>query len=902
MFSSQHNRLFVFYSIFLIFTFTPLTTVQAQSTDIRYVKVNFDSDTCTTISGALFKLSRQIGVNIIYGNAFSGGHSFKRVIVKNTTVEATIRAISPPDIDLNIFLRNGEIILSKDISPVRLTGKVFDVNTNEVLIDAVVTTYRQGDTNTYNTGSQGEFSFVLERGEYKVQAVYLGYRTMEVTLQVRQKKNLQDFPLTPIPGSTMLSYVDIIDSTEKDNSQLLKQPEGSLQLRGLNKLLIPAPGGQNDLMQSIAENAGVLTGVDGLGGIQVRGGNSDQNLMLLDDVPVYNPSHALGIYSIFNTDAIKSAQLWKGDFPSRYGGRASSVIDIRTRDGNSKKISGGGNINLIGASVFIEGPLPKQKNKGSFAISARHSLIQPWANRFAPDSNILNISFDQLRYKFYDGNIKINQKFGEKNKISASFYLSGDQFSSPFSQKVTNPLGYYYQNQDTLASNWGNTISSIRWWHAWNNHLFANTTISYSHFHYQSHLRHITDKYDVNGRVTPISDYAQIYQSDIRDLAIRGDFSHTVGKTVNTSFGYSTIYHIFKPGALSINYLLPGQDSLIIDSLTNTLSKNRDYEAVESEVYGEATWLITPQWNCTAGVNASWFVTDNTVYKAFSPRLKLLHGPAIKTGWAQWIAYRQMVQYMHQIGSFNIGLPFELWVPSTQKVKPELVRQLSVGTKWSDTTWSVTAELYYKKMYNALVLMSSSRTLAAGGAEDGSGWEDRIARGQGMSKGFELVIAKKKGISQGYISYTLSKTERQFDDLNLGRSFPFQFDRPHNLKVFLLRDIKPWLNISAHWTYMSGNPITLALSKYTQNNTVIYYYKELNGHRLRPSHRLDVAANFSYIHKDKFSHKLQIGIYNLYNRYNPFYLITDAQSGQPNRAIEYTLLPITPTLRYALIF
>lgn len=864
--------------------------------------MNFDSDTCTTASGALFKLSRQIGVNITYGNILSGYHSFNRVVVKNTTVSATIRAILTDKIDVNILLRNGEIILSKDVSPVYLTGKILDDHSGEVLVDAIVTVFANGNDKIADySGPQGEFSFVLERGDYSVKAVCVGYNVRTVTLTVQQN-SAYTFRLIPLPGGLMLDSVDVSDSTQQDKLYFLKQSEGSHQLRVINKLLIPAPGGQNDLMQSIAENAGVLTGVDGLGGIQVRGGNNDQNLMLLDDVPVYNPSHALGIYSIFNTDAIKSAQLWKGDFPSRYGGRAASVIDIRTKDGNTQKISGGGNINLIGVSAFIEGPLPKQKNKGSFVVSARHSLIQPWANRFTPDSNILNISFDRPRYKFYDGSIKINQNFGEKNRVSASFYLSGDQFFSPLSQKVTTPLGYYYQNQDTVASNWGNTLSSLRWWHTWNNHLFANTTLSYSHFQYQSRLRHITNKYDDQGRITPISDYAQLYQSDIRDLAIRGDFKNTVGKKLETNFGYSTIYHIFKPGTLSINYLLPGQDSLVIDSLTNTLSKNKDYEAIETEVYGEAIWQIAPKWNCTAGLNNSWFATDNTWYKAFSPRLKLLHGPTTETGWAQWISYRQMVQYMHQIGSFNIGLPFELWVPSTQRVKPERVRQLSVGAKWHDKTWSVTAEVYYKKMYNALVLLSSNRTLTAGGAEDGSGWEDRIAKGKGMSKGFELMIAKRTGITQGHMAYTLSRSERQFDDLNLGHPFPSQFDRPHSFKLFLLRDIKSWLNISAHWTYMSGNPITLALSKYTQNNTVIYYYKELNGHRLRPSHRLDVAFNFSYIHKDKFSHKLQIGIYNLYNRYNPFYLIVDAQSGQPNRAIEYTLLPITPTLRYGLIF
>lgn len=850
----------------------------------------------------MVKLSRQIGVNIGFSNHIFKNCAFQRVVCTDLSVETIIHKLTAHCISPLIKLRNGEIALSDDISPVYLIGKVRDATTNEVLVDAIIKARANNKVVSDNSDVYGTYALKLKRDTYKIQIQCVGYITQTVSLSIK-RSIAYNIRLTPINnGGTSLKEVDILAAPAHTQSPFIKQSDGSHQMRVMNKQLVPAPGGQTDLVHSLAENAGVLTGVDGIGGLHVRGGNNDQNLMLLDDVPVYNPSHALGMFSIFNSDAIKSAQLWKGDFPSRYGGRAASVIDIRTKDGNSQKLSGGANINLIGISTFLEGPLPRQQNKGSFAISARHSLIQPWANRFNLDSNILHIAFNQLRYKFYDGNIKINQEIGKKNKFYGSFYVSNDRFSSPFSQNVALNELAFIQNQDTIASSWGNTISSLRWWHTWGEHLFANTTLSYSHFQYKSLLRHLSDKYDDSGRKTPISDYAQLYQSDIRDLAIRSDFSYILKEKLETSFGYSSIYHIFRPGTLSVNYLLPGQDSLVVDYLINTLSKNKDLEAVETELYGEATWLITPDWNCTAGVNASWFATDHTWYRAFSPRLKLLHGPAVESGWAQWIGYRQMVQYMHQIGSFNIGLPFELWVPSTQKVKPEIVRQISLGSKWSSKTWSATAELYYKKMSNTLVLLATDRNLSAGGAEDANGWDDRIARGQGSSKGVEFMFAKRQGATQGHIAYTLSQSQRQFDDLNLGRPFPFQFDRPHNIKMFLTQDITSWLNISAHWTYMSGNPITLALAKYTQNDKIIYYYSELNGFRLRPAHRLDVVANLSYIQKQTISHKIQIGVYNLYNRYNPFYLIVDSQSGQPNRAIEYTLLPFMPTLRYNLIF
>jgi hypothetical protein len=334
--------------------------------------------------------------------------------------------------------------------------------------------------------------------------------------------------------------------------------------------------------------------------------------------------------------------------------------------------------------------------------------------------------------------------------------------------------------------------------------------------------------------------------------------------------------------------------------------KNKPLRAIEAEIYGEIQWTLGKGVQLFTGLNNAAFILTDASYARVSPRIRLSYAPS-DTALTAWATYNRLVQFMHQIGSFNIGLPFELWVPSTAKVQPQLVDQWSVGSGWSNREWSAGAEVFYRNMHHLSILQSVSEPLISGGAEDASGWEDRIINGNGYSRGVELTLQRIRGKATGQVSYTFSQSVRQFDDLNLGQNFPYQFDRPHSLRVQYRQFILHWLNFSASWTYMSGNPVTLARLKYRQTppgapaGSTIYYYDYLSNYRLPDNHRLDFAVQFIK-NWEKAVLKVNAGVYNAYNRANPFYLIVNASSGQPNQAILYTLLPILPTLHCVMTY
>ncbi len=851
--------------------------------------VDFACQNCQP-ADALVQLSRQSGINIVFNDRFFRGCPLINVQARQEPLQKIVERISACA-HVSFKVIDNQVIFFRKTQKYTLSGYVQDAESGERLIGATLRAMN-GKEGGAVSNEFGFFSGRFEEDDLRLRITMVGYQpqilplTMDadrmLTIRLRADLTLPEVTITP----------DLPDSL---HNRTLGSP-GNFQPRDLRST--PMPGGEKDLLRQTALQTGVQTGVDGLGGLHVRGGNADQNLILLDDVPVYNPSHALGLFSIFNPNTISNVRLWKGDFPARYGGRASSVLDVRTREGNLRQFHANGSVGLFAASLTAEGPIIP--DKVSVLIGVRGTYFDPWVRFFSKKGNLLTFSGQQANYQFYDFNVKMNYVVSSKDRLYLSYYYGGDKFENPFEQKSAGTEGALTE-QYRLQSDWGNMIAALRWNHVLSKNLFTNTTLRYSRFFYESRLSFASSLVTPSGRPLILADYAQFYRTYIGDWSGKTDFTAFTSDRMTLRWGASFTQHNFQPGALSVNFLQPGRSPNSIDSIANVLLNNEHLAAGEAEGYFDVEFKPIPQWRIEAGFNGSIFQANTVHYNALLPRFRLQHD-GVK-GWSQWFGYHRTTQYLHQIGSFNVSLPFELWVPSTSKVPPEQVMQISAGVGWQHPGWSWQLEGYYKSLDRVLTFLSATDALYTGGAEDASGWEDRIAIGRGSSRGLELLIEKTRGATTGSVGYTLSKATRQFNEVNSGRTFPFRFDRRHDFKISVHQRLFTWLDADVLWTFATGNPITLAGVKYVHRTPGsdlerdVYVYTEVNGYRLPNYHRLDMALNAHFM-RGRLEHSIQLGAYNVYNRANPFYLYVNAGSGVKGSAIQFTLLPVLPVFRY----
>ncbi len=857
--------------------------------------IDFECSSCLPAE-ALVQLSRQTGINIVFSDRF-----FNRCAPRDYTYRQTplgrilddISACAP----VQYRLLDQQLVFSRTNQRIPVNGYVTDAVTGERLIGASIRVLIENGAVAV-TNEFGFFSLVLEEGKYRILVTYIGYQKEELELDVRASKTLK-IALEPGENLPEIVVTDLPASVNRVRSQ---EARASLRLAQLPTM--PMPAGEADLIRMAALQPGVQTGVDGLGGLHVRGGNADQNLILLDDVPVYNPGHALGLFSIFNPKTLSSARLWKGDFPARYGSRASSVLDVRTRDGNFHRHEASVSMGLLASSATVEGPIGKRE-RSSFLVSGRGTYFGPWIKYLDKRENLITFSGDDVAYRFFDVNAKANYIFSERKRLYFSFYRGGDEFRDQFRQRYFYPESIV-TDRYSFSSEWGNTIAALRWNQVLGNHIFSNTTLRYSRFYYQSNLTFNSSAQFPSGKVTVLQDYGRIYQTIISDWSIKSDFTWYSNERVTLRWGGAYTFHNFRPGALNINFLLSELPGNNVDSLSQILRNEERLQADESELYTDLEWRFGHSWKLDAGLNATVFQIRNIAYPALLPRFRMEY--ATPGGWSYWAGYHRMSQNLHQIGSFNISLPFELWVPSTAKVKPELVGQSSLGLGWRNEYWSIQAEAYYKDMDRVLTFLSGADALSTVGAEDASGWEDRVLEGTGSAKGIEFLLARQKGNTTGSVAYTLSSATRHFPDLNSGQPFPFRFDRRHDVKISVRQRLGSWLHAEAFWAFSTGNPITLSgvkfqhLSPEGEVSREVFAYTEVNGYRLPAYHRLDLSLNAQWSSGKRLQHGLQLGVFNLYNRANPFFIYVDSGSGIKGRAIQYTLLPVLPVFRYDLKF
>jgi TonB-dependent Receptor Plug Domain/CarboxypepD_reg-like domain len=651
--------------------------------------------------------------------------------------------------------------------------------------------------------------------------------------------------------------------------------------------------GEVDVLKTLQLLPGVSQGAEGTSGILVRGGGPDQNLILLDGSPVYNSQHLFGIFSSFNADAIKNVELYKGGFPARFGGRLSSVVDIVTKDGDLSGVHGEIGTGLLMTRVLIEGPI--KKDKTSFVISGRRSyadvLAQPFIKKAAKNDGT-NLGFSAF---FYDLNLKVTHKISNKDRLYFSFYSGQDFLKLKVGEKFNNT-----ESTQKLRVGYGNLIGSVRWNHVFNSKLFANSLVSYTKYRFTTGIE-LSDK-DATGTTS----FAAKYFSGITDVAGNINFDYRPNAQHSIKFGGGVINHQFTPGAASVKSV----DANIptIDTSFNTLSQN----SFEGNVYFEDDWTISDKFKANLGVHASFFQAKNKFYPSIQPRIGLRY--LLPKDWAIKAGYTHMAQFIHLLTNSTTTLPTDLWVPSTDLIKPMLSQQVALGLAksiWGEE-YEASVEAYYKTMDGVIEYKDGASYL--NGSNDN--WDTKVEQGSGISKGVEVFLQKKRGNTLGWIGYTLSKSDRVFDGINYGKRFNYKYDRRHDFEVAITHKINKNWEISGSWGFSTASAISLPVANYQLANTngtpytntyyygtsSVDYYNGRNGFRLLNYHRLDFSVNWTK-QKKKYTRTWNLSLYNAYNRKNPFYYYPSYNNiTQQGEIKAISLLPIIPNISWTIKF
>ncbi|MEC8611299.1 MAG: TonB-dependent receptor [Bacteroidota bacterium] len=788
-----------------------------------------------------------------------------------------------------------------------ISGFVVDKETGESLIGVNVIWKDQFQGTT--TNAFGFYSITLPEGNVKIDFSYIGFDiyaesislTEDLTLNIELAPSAQNIQEVIVVGEET-----VVDRTQ---SSLVEVPVEQIKT-------IPAFLGEVDVLKAIQLLPGVQSGGEGTSGFYVRGGGPDQNLILLDGVPVYNASHLFGFFSVFNADAIKNVRLTKGGFPSRFGGRLSSVLEIDMKEGNMKKFQGEGSVGLISSKLSIEGPILKDKT--SFIVSARRTYIDILAQPFIRKTNNGN----PAGYFFYDINAKINHKISDRDRLDLSLYSGKDRFylSEDYNsndQKTTSDDNFSYRDEADFGLEWGNLTSSLRWNHLFSNKLFSNTTLTFTKYQFQTDLTSSTFQRFQN--MVSQDSLQFVYYSGIEDVGAKIDFDYIPNPNHYIRFGVNYIYHSFYPGAINLF-----ERNVDIDSLQNQTTTILDTSFVLSErLYNNDSFLfieddikVNDRLKINAGIHLAYFNTNGTAYTDVQPRISSRY--IINKDWSVKASYAQMQQHIHLLSNTSVGLPIDIWVPSTDSVPPQKSRQLacSVNHNFKNGLFEISLEGYYKSMDNLISLKPGTDII------DFQDWRDKIEiAGQGRSYGIELFLQKKKGKTTGWFGYTLAFSERQFDNINFGKWYPYKYDRRHDISVVASHKFNDKFDIGMTWVFGTGNNITLETARFpsinlggningiTENSiNEIEYYPSRNNYRMASYHRLDLGLNF---HKQKKwgERTWSIGAYNVYNRKNPFYIRIDNETTIVNnqlvnnkQAKQVSLFPIIPSITYKFKF
>lgn len=645
---------------------------------------------------------------------------------------------------------------------------------------------------------------------------------------------------------------------------------------------MPSLGGESDILKTIQYTPGVISGTEGLNGVYVRGGSPDQNLILLDDMPLYYVNHLGGLVSIFNSDAIKDINFLKAGFPAEYGGRLSSIIDTRMKDGNLNKYSFNTNLSLISTNIMFETPIIKNTSSllATFRIFTPELILKPLRKSMFGENN-------KMQYYFYDINCKWNYILSPRDRVFVSFYTGDDNIRIKFKPEEDPP-----EYEEKISLGWGNMAGAIRWNHIARNGVYSRYIFSYTRYRltnnsYYSYLKELN--VDQN-----------FLKSGVRDYTAKTDHEINIFKSIKLKVGLQSTFHNFFP---VINNVFTKQNNIIT---ADTLINESVFKGLEFNVYCQQEFKLFKILNFTSGIRYNFFNIESNIFQNIEPRILCTYSlnkvSEIKC------SFNQTSQYVHLLTTDGLGLSIDFWVPSVGNVFPEKCNQFAVEytSKIINEKIDLSISSYYKNSKN---LISYKEGILQIGMQ--KNWQEIIeVNGIGKSYGIEFQLQKNTGNINGWVSYCYSVSKRQFNQINNGNIFPFKYDSPHHINIFSLFKINKRINISSVWTYYTAYPITLPIGKiYTidddpQNIFIPNYsnislvYGERNSERLLDYHRLDIGINITKERKHA-SEKWSFNIYNVYNRKNPILYNYDFKK---NAIIYYSIFPIIPSISYSLKF
>jgi len=727
-----------------------------------------------------------------------------------------------------------------------------------------------------SSNNYGFYSLTLPEGRHEIVYSYMGYNTEKILIILNENtlQNVEFFPsTTALEEVKLYSEKSIVEQTQ--TSQI------NIPIKQIFK--IPALLGEVDVLKAIQLLPGVQSS-EGTSGFYVRGGGPDQNLILLDGVPVYNASHLGGLFSVFNPDAIKNVSLIKGGFPARFGGRLSSVLEIDMKEGNMKEFKGDVTLGLISSKVTLEGPIIK--NKTSFIVSARRTYADLLVKPFLPENTTLSMYF-------YDLNMKINHKISHKDRVFLSSYIGRDRFGVNYEEGVED-----YSDELNFGLGYGNITSTLRWNHLFNDKLFSNTTFTYSRYAFNTDFG-LNSNYN-SSIGTESYEIFFGYISGIEDYAARIDFDYSPNPNHNIKFGYSYTQHHFFPGETSLNLNFSTENLLDNFSLDTVLNFSENVDVQEMFLYLEDNIKITNQLKANIGLHGGYYSLDKF---SIQPRISTRY--LINENWSMKLSYAEMKQNIHLLSNSSVGFPSDLWVPAIDSVPPQSSQQIagSINTTLKDGQYELSLEGYYKKMSNLITYKAGYSNL-----QNTESWDNAIETGgQGESYGLELFLQKKSGRTTGWIGYTLSWTNRQFDNINFGEWYPYKYDRRHDISIVFSHKINAKWDVSATWAYGTGNAITFPQAIYfshPQTNwngdltiDLVESYGNRNSTRLNAYHRLDIGFTHQK-KKKKYERLISFGAYNAYNRKNPFFAYLTYDDDGDRIARQVSLFPIIPSISY----
>lgn len=761
------------------------------------------------------------------------------------------------------FFLNTDYIFSQN-NNYTVSGTISDKNSGEGLIGVKIKVKELSSTGTV-TNEYGFYSLTLNKGIYTFEYSSFGYEMKSITIDLKENINLNIELEIP---SKVIEEVVITSQKKDENIRNAQTGVEVLDPKQLSK--VPVIFGEKDIIKTMQLLPGIKSGGDGSSGFYVRGGSSDQNLILLDEAPVYNASHLLGFFSTFNSDAIKTATIYKGTQPAQYGGRLASVLDIRMNEGNSKSFKVGGGIGLISSKLNIEGPI--LKDKASFLISARRT----YADVFLKLSNKENLKSATLY--FYDVNAKINYKISQKDRLYLSGYFGRDKLG------VSN-----------FGLTWGNVTGTARWNHIINDKLFSNTSFIVSNYIYNIGIKSNGSDISIN--------------STLQDYNLKQEFQYFVNAKNKIKFGGNTIHHSIIPGQIeagegsgantilqlpklswenalfisndwsvtdkiNINYGLRGSAFALLSNGGDYYTFSENGSVLDTTQYDKNTIIGTPYLNLEPRFTASYMYSKSA---------------SVKGG------FSRNVQNVHLISNTTGDNPTDIWIPSSKTIKPEIADQVSIGwfKNFSDNKYEFSIESYYKKMQNQIDYRDGANTLA------NDLLEGELLFGKGRAYGIETYFKKTSGKFTGWVSYTLSRAEKQIDGINKSEWYAAKQDRTHDLSLVGIYDINKKLTVSATFVYYTGSAITLPSGKYYVNNQVQWLYTERNGGRMPAYHRLDLAVTWYRKQTEKYESSWNFSIFNVYGHENAYSIsFRESEDKTKTEAVQTSLFKMIPAITY----